>query len=43
MLIQIWILKLQYHWTQSSDLTSQSYFKNQQGKGYDSRAQKHHV
>ena len=43
MLIQIWILKLQYHWTQSSDLTSQGDFKNQQGKGYHSRAQKHHV
>ena len=27
----------------SSDLTSQGDFKNQQGKGYHSRAQKHHV
>ena len=41
MLIQchkIWILKPQYHWTQSSDLTSQGEFKNQQDKGYHSRA-----
>ena len=41
--ILFWIFKPQYHWTQSSDLTSQGDFKNQQGKGYHSRAQKHHV
>ena len=41
--ILFWIFKPQYHWTQSSDLTSQGDFKNQQGKGYHSRAQKYHV